>query len=735
MKYPRLFALVAFFATFVNAGNALAGIMDVPVSVSDTADTKTIMWDPSGSPQLDMPNVTGAIGDTIAVDIGVTQAPFQRGWIELNVVGEFENATVHGTLDFVSDGVFVNSDTMYTDWPLRRMRVDFTGAEGGSAKIGKLKIFVIQAGEYTINWTAHLESPGGGITNTVGVSVLTVYDPNTQPNIQIQDAKGLIGEEIWIPVEITNGSMQNGRLTLSMSGVSRLDFVTGGEGVSVEVGNSEGTREVRVDFAPDEQITGLLGYIIVASQNAGEYTCNWDMFFPYLGGGVIDEVTITITKPLVKMDIPNIAARVGEEIRIPVSITTSPYAPGAYSGGFAFEFSDGAIEPMGTGFEGVDGLIVSTRKDGGRIIVIFAAVPAIEGTIGYLTFKILAQGTHECEWEAVLKTDTAPGDDGHRVYSATMITGLPAFDVNVEPNPAVMGDEIIMTMTGGKAPFFIPSGPMQPSMLMRAEDTENPYVSSIVPNDLSVWPQGARSVDVTALVSDGDNQQSNITFTVQARIGDVNADNQITVMDVSFVLYYILETNIVPFTNYQKVTADADMDGRIWINDAVHVLHMVLGLPIPVSGDGGCCGKRLANYEITTDVLNNARKALADLAGDDSPGATQIRQMIYSIIGGKGVLTAVEETESLPTSFNLGQNYPNPFNPTTTITYTISEPGDVTLTVYNTVGQLIAELTNGFHAAGSYTANWNAGNVSSGTYFYVLEASGFRDVRRMSLLK
>ena len=94
------------------------------------------------------------------------------------------------------------------------------------------------------------------------------------------------------------------------------------------------------------------------------------------------------------------------------------------------------------------------------------------------------------------------------------------------------------------------------------------------------------------------------------------------------------------------------------------------------------------------------------------------------------------EGEELPETFRLNQNYPNPFNPETRITYRISEPADVELTVYNVFGQIVQVLTNEFHQAGEFSVLFNADGLSTGTYYYRLKVNGrFAQTRKMVFLK
>ncbi len=100
-------------------------------------------------------------------------------------------------------------------------------------------------------------------------------------------------------------------------------------------------------------------------------------------------------------------------------------------------------------------------------------------------------------------------------------------------------------------------------------------------------------------------------------------------------------------------------------------------------------------------------------------------------------LVDVEETENteIINSFNLQQNYPNPFNPATNISFSIQQTEFVTLKVYDVLGNEIKILVNEQKSPGSYNINFDGSGLSSGVYFYKIDAGTFRDVRKMILLK
>lgn len=104
--------------------------------------------------------------------------------------------------------------------------------------------------------------------------------------------------------------------------------------------------------------------------------------------------------------------------------------------------------------------------------------------------------------------------------------------------------------------------------------------------------------------------------------------------------------------------------------------------------------------------------------------------------------STAEEAQSSPSISNsvMVQNFPNPFNPNTTISFTLPEPGDVMLGIYNIKGQLVKTLINMRKDSGAHTVVWNGTDqsgrgVSSGVYFYRLSAGGKSFTRRMLLMK
>jgi parallel beta-helix repeat protein len=126
-------------------------------------------------------------------------------------------------------------------------------------------------------------------------------------------------------------------------------------------------------------------------------------------------------------------------------------------------------------------------------------------------------------------------------------------------------------------------------------------------------------------------------------------------------------------------------------------------------------------YGNQSDIGAFEMKILAKGGNDNEPLETEITE---------------ELTEDLtPEVFALAQNYPNPFNPTTTINYSLPENSDVSLKVYDITGSEVVELVNTAQNAGNHQVNFNASNLASGTYIYILRAKDFVQTKKMILLK
>jgi PKD repeat protein len=132
-----------------------------------------------------------------------------------------------------------------------------------------------------------------------------------------------------------------------------------------------------------------------------------------------------------------------------------------------------------------------------------------------------------------------------------------------------------------------------------------------------------------------------------------------------------------------------------------------------------------------------------DLDGDNSKevivtfldGSTDANKIWFRVFEYDPTTIISEWQVILPKRCILKQNYPNPFNPTTNIEYNLSKPGNVTIEVYNNLGQKIETLIKKFMPAGNHIVEFNGKNLSSGVYYYKIFASDIHEIRKMVLLK
>ncbi len=197
-----------------------------------------------------------------------------------------------------------------------------------------------------------------------------------------------------------------------------------------------------------------------------------------------------------------------------------------------------------------------------------------------------------------------------------------------------------------------------------------------------------------------------------------------------------------------------------WV-DAGIIDQMKLIPTISITPDSGLVP---LSVKVTTDIATVPDSILSfkwDLNNDgtidskekdpvftyDSPGTYSIRLVVFtssdsaSHIFEDAVNVLDSSTDIKPTDenkkvgFGLFQNYPNPFNPTTSITYEVPKTSNVRLEVYNSIGQLVATLANGYKIAGEYTITWDGKDFASGIYFAGLTTEEYSSSIKMMLVK
>lgn len=144
-------------------------------------------------------------------------------------------------------------------------------------------------------------------------------------------------------------------------------------------------------------------------------------------------------------------------------------------------------------------------------------------------------------------------------------------------------------------------------------------------------------------------------------------------------------------------------------------------------------------------INKNIGKIVVVLVGEDTRGNSGEENKYISRVeamhGADLNLNSFGSTEveissrSVVGDYGLEQNFPNPFNPQTTISYSLPNAGEVNLTVYDLRGRQVAELVNGFKQAGQHQTVFDAAELPTGTYFYLLKTEGFSKRMKMVLTK
>jgi hypothetical protein len=153
-----------------------------------------------------------------------------------------------------------------------------------------------------------------------------------------------------------------------------------------------------------------------------------------------------------------------------------------------------------------------------------------------------------------------------------------------------------------------------------------------------------------------------------------------------------------------------------------------------------------AQYKFLTTLDKNAASFTDSLLEEDVfvyrvQAYNQIGASDYSNEASAAVITGVDKPAAVPIDYTLFQNHPNPYNPSTKISYTLPNQSRVRLQIYNSIGGVVRTLVDEVEDAGYYELNFNGSELSSGIYFYLMEASSmkgsvsYRAARKMILLK
>jgi zinc metalloprotease ZmpB len=226
------------------------------------------------------------------------------------------------------------------------------------------------------------------------------------------------------------------------------------------------------------------------------------------------------------------------------------------------------------------------------------------------------------------------------------------------------------------------------------------------------------------------------------------------------VKHFIDPAAFIPVIEHAPLTAVQNPDGPYTIVATVtsqHGINMRRMLVVWGRGDSYANTMTMTptgnpnEYEAIIPGTGQAGTVRYYIVAGDTTGVETISpggapESYYSFLIAESNVSGVEESGTIPKSFALEQNYPNPFNPTTSIAFALPSASEVTLTVFNALGQEVATLARGTMAAGHQSVVWNpissgTAGISSGVYFYRIEArplngaASFTAMRKMVLVK
>jgi photosystem II stability/assembly factor-like uncharacterized protein len=183
--------------------------------------------------------------------------------------------------------------------------------------------------------------------------------------------------------------------------------------------------------------------------------------------------------------------------------------------------------------------------------------------------------------------------------------------------------------------------------------------------------------------------------------------------------------------------------GISWSYEEIGVFGQALAVSFRTENEGWAVVPQAEAFVTTFDYSANWLTYF-------TPDSSKLYDIVFTdsltgyAVGEEGVIVkykyqfpdfVTEDPSEVLTEFELHQNFPNPFNPSTTISFYLSEPGQISVNIYNLIGTHIANLIEDYHLSGNYSLVWNAENEPSGVYYFQLNVNGKLATKKMMLLK
>ncbi|MDP7027013.1 MAG: T9SS type A sorting domain-containing protein, partial [Candidatus Marinimicrobia bacterium] len=244
----------------------------------------------------------------------------------------------------------------------------------------------------------------------------------------------------------------------------------------------------------------------------------------------------------------------------------------------------------------------------------------------------------------------------------------------------------------------------------------------------------------------------------ECTMGDVNGDGDVNVLDIVQIVGFIIDGE----ADFDTTCADSNGDGSVNVLDIVQLVNTILGrsdvgdattgklirdngaLMLKANGYIGGVQMTLSHgADFTLKLTGNAFVADSRTVGNETKLVIVVPESeeLFTFTGDFKIVDMIVANSSdrvnvtAPTAFSLSEAYPNPFNPTTSMTLAVPQAGNVSVQVYNIMGQVVATLASGHMDASTYSLTWDASNVTSGLYFVKAETAGSVTTQKLVLMK